>query len=134
MKFKAKTKIKAEIPQASLPDILFLLLLFFMATTTFVEVRGIPILPPAARSTQKIEAKRNIAYIWADRQNRVSIDDQLVQVDNVSDIMHEKLDANRRLIISLKIDQEVRMGLVTDIQEQLREAYALRINYSTRIK
>lgn len=134
MKFKSKHKASAEIPQASLPDIIFMLLMFFMVCTIFKEFRGIPIITPAARSTEKIETKRNISYVWADRNSRISIDDQLVQVKNVSGIIGEKFAANRRLIVSLKIDKEAKMGLVIDIQEQLRDAYALRINYSTRFK
>ncbi len=134
MKFSRKQEAKASIPTASMPDIIFMLLIFFMVTTVFKEYRGLPILTPAARSTEKVEAKRNITYVWADKNNRISIDDKIVPVDAVSDIIGEKFAANRRLIISLKIDKEVKMGLVSDIQEQLREAYALRINYSTRFK
>jgi len=134
MKFKKKAQADPEIPQASLPDIIFMLLIFFMVCTVFKEFRGIPIVTPAARTTEKIETKRNVAYVWADKNNRIAIDDQIIQVKNVSTIIGEKFAANRRLIVSMKIDKETKMGLVTDIQEQLRDAYALRINYSTRFK
>ncbi|NQS98694.1 MAG: biopolymer transporter ExbD [candidate division Zixibacteria bacterium] len=134
MKFKSKNKASADIPQASLPDIIFMLLMFFMVCTVFQEFRGLPLVVPAARSTEKIEAKRNITYVWADRSNRISIDDQLIQIDNVSDIVGDKFAANRRIIVSLKIDKEAKMGLVSDIHEELRDAYALRISYSTRFK
>lgn len=134
MRFKKKQKAKAEIPQASLPDILFILLMFFMATTVFREHRGLPIVPPAARSTEKIDTKRNVAYVWADRTNRVSIDDQLIPMKDISDIMSQKFAQNRRIIISMKIDEMVVMSLVTDIQQELRDAYTLRVNYATRFK
>lgn len=134
MTFKAKNKAGAEIPQASLPDIIFMLLMFFMVCTVFKEYRGLPIVPPAARSTEKIETKRNITYVWADRNNRISIDDKLISVKNIAAIVGEKFAANRRLIVSLKIDKEVKMGRVSEIQEQLRDAYALRISYSTKFK
>ncbi len=134
MKFQKKSKASSEIPSASLPDIIFMLLIFFMVCTVFKEFRGLPIITPAARSTDKIETKRNIAYLWADRNNRISIDDQLIQVKDVSVIIGEKFAANRRLIVSLKIDKETKMKLVSDVQEELRDAYALRINYSTRFK
>ncbi len=134
MKFAKKEKASASIPTASLPDIIFMLLIFFMVSTVFKEFRGLPILTPAARSTEKVEAKRNIAYVWADKNNRISIDDKIVPINAVSHVIGEKFAANRRLIISLKIDKETKMGLVSDIQEQLRDAYALRVNYSTRFK
>ncbi len=134
MKFTKKQQVSANIPTSSMPDIIFMLIIFFMVTTVFKEFRGLPILTPAARSTEKVEAKRNIAYLWTDKNNRISIDDKIVTVNAVSGLVGEKYAANRRLIISLKIDKEVKMGMVSDIQEQLREAYALRVNYSTRFK
>jgi len=134
MTFTKKQRASETIPTSSMPDIIFMLLIFFMVTTVFKEFRGLPILTPSARSTEKVEAKRNITYVWTDKNNRISIDDKIVPVNMVSGLIGEKYAANRRLIISLKIDKEVKMGMVSDIQEQLREAYALRINYSTRFK
>jgi biopolymer transport protein ExbD len=134
MKFQKKTVSKNEIPTASLPDIVFLLLIFFMVSSVFKEFRGIPVMVPAARSTEKIETKRHLSYIWADQYRRISIDDKLVPMDDISGIIGHKLRENRRLIVSLKIDKDVPMGFVTDIQEELRDAYALRINYATRFK
>jgi biopolymer transport protein ExbD len=134
MKFQKKQQAKSSIPTSSMPDIIFMLIIFFMVTTVFKEFRGLPILTPAARSTEKIEAKRNVTYVWADKTNRISIDDKIVPVTAISQLVGEKFAANRRLIISLKIDKECKMGLVSDMQEQLREAYALRISYSTRFK
>jgi biopolymer transport protein ExbD len=134
MKFQRKTESKNEIPTASLPDIVFLLLIFFMVSSVFKEFRGLPILVPAARATEKIETKRHLTYVWADQYRRISIDDKLVQMGDISGIVGTKLQENRRLIVSLKIDKEVSMDFVTDIQEELREVYALRINYATRFK
>ncbi|MFH1863024.1 MAG: biopolymer transporter ExbD [bacterium] len=134
MKFAKKQGATSEIPTASLPDIIFLLVIFFMVSTVFKEFRGLPILTPAARSTEKVEAKRNITYVWADKNNRISIDDKIIPLNAITQIVGEKFALNRRLITSLKIDKEVKMGMVSDIQEQLRDAYALRINYSTRFK
>ena len=134
MQFKKKTTAKAEIPTASLPDIIFMLLIFFMVVTVFKEFRGLPILAPAARTTEKLETKRNVAYLWIDKLGRISIDDKIIGLSDITPILSEKFAQNRRLIISMKIDQEVEMGLVTDVQEKLRDAYTLRINYATRFK
>lgn len=134
MQFAKKSKAGAAIPTASLPDIIFMLLIFFMVVTVFKEFNGLPVLTPSARTTEKLESKRNVAYLWADKMNRVSIDDKIVEMDQVADIMAEKFAENRRLIISMKIDKDVEMGQVTKIQEQLRDAYTLRISYATRLK
>jgi biopolymer transport protein ExbD len=132
MKFQKKTQTESKIPTASLPDIVFLLMIFFMVSSVFKQYRGIPVLVPVAKATEKIETKRHLTYIWADQFGRISIDDKLVEVKDIEGIIGQKLAENRRLIVSLKIDKNVPMGLVTDIQEQLRDAYALRINYATR--
>lgn len=134
MKFEKKERASASIPTASMPDIIFILIIFFMVSTVFKEFQGLPILTPSARSTEKVEARRNITYVWADKNGRISIDDKIVPVVVISQIIGEKYAANLRLIVSLKIDKEAKMGLVSDIQEQLRDAYALRVNYSTRFK
>ena len=132
MKFQKKTQTDSKIPTASLPDIVFLLMIFFMVSSVFKQYRGIPVLVPVAKATEKIETKRHLTYVWADQYNRISIDDKLVEVKDISGIIGQKISENRRLIVSLKIDKNVPMGLVMDVQEQLRDAYALRINYATR--
>lgn len=134
MQFQKKAKATASIPTASLPDIIFMLLIFFMVVTVFKEFRGLPVLLPAARTTEKLETKRNVAYLWVDKLGQISVDDKLVAVDDIAPIMTDKFAQNRRLVISLKIDKDVEMGLVTDIQEKLRDAYTLRVNYATRFK
>jgi len=62
------------------------------------------------------------------------VDDKIVSVPEIEPIMADKFATNRRLVISMKIDKDVEMGLVTDIQEKLRDAYTLRVNYATRFK
>lgn len=134
MQFSKKSKATASIPTASLPDIIFMLLIFFMVVTVFKEFRGLPVLTPAARTTEKLESKRNVAYLWADKRGRLSVDDKIINLEEVDEVMAEKFAQNRRLIVSLKIDRDVEMGLVTDIQERLRDAYTLRVSYATRFK
>lgn len=132
VKFERKEKVSSQIPLASLPDIIFLLLLFFMASTVFKQYTGLPVELPAAKKIEKLPGKRNVSYIWVDRTENISVDDKLVDVSQIGSIMYQKRIENPRVIISLKIDRDAKMGIVADIQEQLREADALRINYSTR--
>ena len=135
--FQKKTRAGSGIPTASLPDIIFLLLFFFMVTTVIKKTQGIPLVTPAAVQTKKIESKRHLAYIWADEKGTITVEDKLVSTSHlgqISKIIRERLDEDNRLIVSRKIDKRANMGLVTDIQEQLRDAYAVRINYATRFK
>lgn len=134
MDFGKKSKPTSGIPTASLPDIIFMLLIFFMVVTVFKEFRGLPVLTPAARTTEKLETKRNVAYLWVDKQQQISVDDKIVTLEDVEPIMAEKFAENRRIVVSMKIDKDVEMGRVNDIQEKLRDAYTLRVSYATRFK
>jgi biopolymer transport protein ExbD len=141
--FTKKTKTKQTIPTASLPDIIFMLLIFFMVSTvlreTTVQVRT---LLPQAEALTKIEQKRLVSFVYVGPRrlegNRlgetmVQIDDALVgEVNDIRTIMYNKLIEQPRLIVSLRVDQESQMGIVTDVQQEFREAGTLRINYSTK--
>ncbi len=141
--FKKKTKTKEDIPTASLPDIIFMLLIFFMVSTvlreTTVQVRTVL---PQAEALTKIDQKRLVTYVYIGPKklagNRigetgVQIDDALVEdMGNVRDIMYRKLLEQPRLIVSLKVDETSEMGMVLDVQQELREAGTLRINYSSK--
>ena len=141
--FQKKATTKQDIPTASLPDIIFMLLIFFMVSTvlreTTVQVRTTL---PQAEALTKIDQKRLVSYIYIGPRkldgNRlgetgVQIDDALVEdLVNVRTIMYRKLVEQPKLIVSLKVDETSEMGIVLDVQQELREAGTLRINYSSR--
>ena len=130
MQIKKKSKVSTEIPTASLPDIVFMLLLFFMVTTVLRRSSGIPIELPVAKKIQKLEAKKNVTHIYANSLGEISIDDKMVQTRNIAKIMYKKRIENPRTIASLKVDRTASMKVVTDIQQELREAGVLPINYT----
>ncbi|MFQ5823843.1 MAG: ExbD/TolR family protein [bacterium] len=134
MKFEGKQKAQSGIPLASLPDIVFLLLIFFMVSSVFKEFSGLPIRLPDARKIEKLQGKRDVAYLWVGKDGQISIDDKLIDLKDISTIMYQKrIDPMHPLkVVSLKIDKNTKMGLVTDIHEELREADALNINYSAK--
>ena len=136
MKFqKRRANTKQEIPTASMPDIVFMLLLFFMVTTTLREVDVlVDYKLPEAKAIEKIENKRLVSYIWVGKDKRIQINDSLVKLGDIQTIMYAKRQALPNVIVSLRIDKGTDMGLVTDIQQELRKAYCLRINYSSTIK
>jgi biopolymer transport protein ExbD len=133
MKFRKKqATTKQEIPTASLPDIIFMLLIFFMLTTVLREFDvQVEYTLPEAYMIERIDNKRLISYIWVGRDGRIQIDDNLVRIDDINAIMYQKRVEIPNLIVSMRIDRYSEMGVVTDIQQQLREADALRINYSS---
>jgi biopolymer transport protein ExbD len=132
---KRRASTKQEIPTSSMPDIVFMLLLFFMVTTTLREVEVyVDYKLPEAQAIEKIENKRLISYIWVGRDKRIQINDSIVKFEEIEKIMYGKRQALPNVIVSLRIDQGTDMGLVTDIQQALRKAYCLRINYSATLR
>ena len=134
MKIEKKTTTSNEIPQASLPDIIFLLLIFFMVTTVLKQFQGLPVKLPDAEKIEKIEGRRHVANLWIAEDGLISIDDQLLEANQVSTVMYDRRLADPQVIVSLKIDRGAEMGVVTEVQEGLRKADALNINYATTLK
>jgi len=136
LKFQMKSKVGTEIPQASLPDIVFMLIIFFMVSTVFKESSGLNVILPDAQKIEKLQGKRDVATIWADKANRVSLDDKIVEVNQLRHLIYTKVadPLHPMKLVSLRVDKDVDMGLVTDIHEELRAAggTALNVNYSTR--
>ena len=133
MAIQKKSKVSQEIPTASMPDIVFMLLLFFMVTTVFRQSTGLPIELPTAKKIQKLEAKKNVVSVWGSASREISIDDKLInQTSDIRQIMYNKIKDNPRIIVSMKIDKAASMGMVTSIQQELREVNALRVNYTAK--
>ena len=132
MKFARKTKLSSEIPTSSMPDIIFMLLIFFMVTTVLREYSGLPVNIPKAEKIEKLKGKRHTAHIWISKEGLVSINDRLFAVQDVAKIMYEKRVSDPQLVVSLKADEEAKMELISSIHEELREADALKLNYSTK--
>ena len=132
MKFSRKTKISSEIPTSSMPDIIFMLLIFFMVTTVLREYSGLPVNIPKAEKIEKLKGKRHTAHIWVSKEGLISINDRLFAVEDVAKIMYDKRVSDPQVIVSLKADEETKMGLISSIHEELREADALKLNYSTK--
>ena len=132
MNFSRKTKISSEIPTSSMPDIIFMLLIFFMVTTVLREYSGLPVNIPKAEKIEKLKGKRHTAHIWISKEGLVSINDRLFAVQDVAKIMYEKRVSDPQLIVSLKADEEAKMELISSIHEELRKADALKLNYSTK--
>ena len=132
MNFSRKTQLSSEIPTSSMPDIIFMLLIFFMVTTVLREYSGLPVNIPKAEKIEKLKGKRHTAHIWVSKEGLVSINDRLFAVQDIAKIMYEKRVSDPQLIVSLKADEEAKMELIASIHEELREADALKLNYSTK--
>ena len=132
MKVNRKTKLETEIPTASMPDIIFMLLIFFMVTTVLREYSGLPISLPKAKRIEKLTSKRHTSHIWVSKDGLISVEDKLYASDGIRHVMYEKRVADPQLVISLKAYERAKMGLISAIHGELRKADALKLNYSSK--
>ena len=130
MKLNRKNKTSNEISTSSLPDIIFMLLIFFMVTTVMREFEGLDIVLPRAEKIEKLESKRHTVHMWITKDGLISVDDQIVNIDNLGEAMYVKIIKDPKLTVSLKSDENSVMKTITDIHTQLRKAQALKLNYS----
>jgi len=155
-KFKKDTfKELPPISTASLPDIVFMLLFFFMVSTTMREVTyKVRMHLPEATELDKLEKKSLVSYIYIGEPlpmyqkvqgtaPRIQLDDQFASVDDVQNFVIAEREARAEeerpsmitsLKIDLKIDENTKMGIVNDVKQELRKSAALNINYSSRKK
>jgi biopolymer transport protein ExbD len=136
-----------RINTSSLPDIIFMLLFFFMVTTVMREVTLIvKIRPPEASEVQRLEKKALVSYIYIGEpvrsgvfgtKPRIQLNDQFANPSDIPAFIAAERQARdesdrKFLTNSLKVDESIQMGIVTDVKQELRNAGAFRINYSTR--
>lgn len=129
---RPKVKIvRQEIPSTSLSDIIFMLLLFFMATTTMqnIEQKINPNIP-YGDALEKLEFKKDVIYLLVDDKLNIQFNEKIVKKYELENILRKKLEENENLIVSLKIDKNVDMSYVKNLHKILRKAGCLRINYS----
>jgi biopolymer transport protein ExbD len=148
-KFGKKTKTSENIPTSALPDIIFMLLFFFMVTTVLRE-QDILVEQklPQATQLQKLQKKTLISYIYVGKpkntalygaEPRVQANDALLDTKAIVQWVNQERDllaeADRGLItISMKADRDVNMGPISDVQTELREADARRVLYASTKK
>jgi biopolymer transport protein ExbD len=145
-KFKKKTQVKQEIPTSSMPDVVFMLLFFFMVTTelreTSIEVKqGIP----RATQLRKLMRKSLVANLYIGeptkpalygKEPKIQADDVFIEPKDIIRWVNEKkseLPENEReqLTVSLKVDRDAKRGLISDVEIELRKANARKLLYST---
>ncbi len=131
MKFARKSRVGATVPTASMADIAFLLLVFFMVSTVFVRYRGLKVELPDAEKIEKLEMRRHVTSIWVAGNGAINIDDKMVALNQVGPIIHAQLTANPRLIISIKGDGRADFGVISNVIQELRKVEALRVNFAT---
>ena len=134
--FKRKSKASSDIPSSSLADMAFLLLIFFMVSTTFPKEQQRQIVIPQAEATQKLdEPRKNILHIWVENDGGIYINDQHIAPDQVSNIVAPLYrDTQQRLIVSVRADGRVPYRFIDVVQKELQEASAVRVAFYTDLE
>ncbi|GIV41846.1 MAG: biopolymer transporter ExbD [Vicingaceae bacterium] len=146
---KKKAQGTQAISTASLPDIVFMLLFFFMVTTVMREQElKVRVRVPEATEIEKLERKSLVSYIYIGEPiaklkaiygsaPRIQLNDAFATLDDIAAFVEAEREATDEaerplLTFSLKVDRETEMGIVTDVKQELRKVQALKINYSSR--
>ena len=146
---KNKTEKAPGISTASLPDIVFMLLFFFMVTTVMRQQDlKISVTLPKATEIQKLQNKNLVSYIYIGKPikkyrskygtaPRIQLNDKFANVNDIGAYVENRRSKVAQaeiplMTFSLKVDQDTKMGIVTDVKQQLRKSNALKINYSAK--
>ena len=144
-KFKKKKKGIPAVNTASLPDIVFMLLFFFMVTTTMRETDLVIKKPalPQATEVRKLEHKSLISTIYIGKSkdariagDKIQVNDKIIDVNDVPSFIFaeravRKEEEVKFMTTSIKADKEANVGTILDIKEQLRDINALKVSFST---
>ncbi len=123
-----RKKTSTEIPTSALPDIVFLLLIFFLVTTTIDAEKGLDLVLPPAQSEELKMAPENIANLLINAAGNVAIDNQIVEIRDITQIIKERLQANPILVVSVKTDKLTKYDVYLDVIDKLKKAEAKRIS------
>jgi biopolymer transport protein ExbD len=143
---KKKAEGAQKINTSSLPDIIFMLLFFFMVSTVLRETTLIvTVRPPEATEVKKLDKKSLVSYIYVGKpkksvygtESRIQLNDTFADLDDIQEFITREKEARdeqdrKFLTTSIKADYETRMGVITDIKQELRKSGAFKINYSSR--
>lgn len=133
MKFERNQKMKPSIPTASMGDIVFLLLIFFMVSTVFKTEDGLPVELPRAESG--VEIKRDdVKNIYVDVNGRVSVEDKLVTPAKAAQIMLQNYQKNPMTIVALQGDVHTDYEVMDEIMEELKRVNAVRVSFNNKVE
>jgi len=149
---KFRKNDKGEIPAlntSSLPDIIFMLLFFFMVATTMKETTYLVTMKyPEATEIKKLEKKSLVSFIYIGpptkqykaqlgSEPRIQLNDRFATPEDIQAYIATERESMKesdrpKMTVSIKADSNTKMGIITDVKQALRKASALKINYSAR--
>jgi biopolymer transport protein ExbD len=134
--FERKSKASSEIPSSSLADMAFLLLIFFMVSTTFPKERPRRMPWPQAEATQKLdEPRKNILHVFVEKNGEIYINDARIPPAQVSNIVAPLYESTQQqLVVVLRADRDTPYRFIDAVQKELQEAHAVRVTFYTDLE
>jgi len=148
-KFKKKVVVKQDIPTSSMPDVVFMLLFFFMVTTQLRETNiNVKQILPEATQLKKLARKSLVAYLYIGepkkieewgKEAKIQVNDVFIAPKDIIQWVNQeksKLNEFERdlMTVSMKVDVDTKRGIIADVETELRRANARLVLYSTRQK
>ena len=148
-KFKKKAVVKQDIPTSSMPDVVFMLLFYFMETTELRETSiDVQQHIPEATQLRKLQRKSLVTNLYIGepkkteqfgKEAKIQADDVFIEpkdiilwVNRQKDLLPE--NERDQLTVALKVDNEAKRGIIADVESELRKANARKILYNTMQK
>ncbi len=130
---KRKREVTVFIPVVAMADIAFLLIIFFLVTTTLNRDKGIGLILPSAGKTKPVPRK-NICNVWVNAAGDIAVDGEEISLFNLTDEIKRRLSENNKLIVSLQSDRETPYRAFVAVLDELKLAGATRISIASPIK
>ena len=119
-----KKERSSEIPTASLADIAFLILIFFIVCSTIDVDKGITLVLPAPGETKEIR-RENISNLLINAAGQVLLDEQPAAIPTIKNLVRDKLLQNDKLLVSVKTDRDTPYYVYIQVMDELKQAFAL---------
>jgi biopolymer transport protein ExbD len=129
LELRKKAQLEATIPTASMADIAFLLIIFFMTTTIFATEAGLTIFLPEKGEEVKVKSE-NILTVLVNKDGAIRIGPDPVPLEDLKSVIEQKLVENDSLIISLKTARDCRYGRMIEVFDQIKLAKAERVSFA----
>jgi biopolymer transport protein ExbD len=130
-KLQASSRPTTEFSAASMSDIAFLLLIFFLVTTIFALEMGIPLILPGKTSENVKMNRKNILVVQAHANGAITVEDQQVSLAELRPLIEKRLAQNEKLVVVIETHPDAEYGLMIDILDELKLAQARRISLKT---
>jgi len=121
MALKKRTRVKATIPTSSMADIAFLLIVFFLVTTSFSHDKGLGLTLPAQGSSTRIPS-RNITHVWINAAGEIMHDQEIVTLELMGERIRNMTEQNENLVVSIKTDPDSRYSSFVDVVDEVYKA------------